>query len=86
MNTLLNNFDFIQNILNIHQQLKDSNFSGTLQLNKHYLTLKDSNQEVSYDLNNESQLSSTSTLDLLEDPVGETSSQPIESSVNIRVN
>ena len=50
MNTLFNNFDFIQNILTLHQQLKDNEFSGTLQIHEDYLTLEDSSQKVVYDL------------------------------------
>ena len=86
MNTLLNNFDFIQNILVIHQQLKDSNFNGTLQLNENYLILKDSNQEISYNLNDGTQLNPITNLDLLEEPVEEISIQSNESSTNNRVN
>ena len=64
--------------------MKDSNFNRTLLLNEHYLTLKDSNQEILYKLNDGTLLNST--LDLLKEPVGEILIQSNESTNNNKVN
>jgi hypothetical protein len=88
MNTLLNNFDFVQTVLVLHQQLKNYDFHGTVQINENYLVIRDNGEETSYDLNDGNQLNTTPILDILDEPepiVKEFTASPSESSTSNRV-